>query len=431
MRRPRRDAGRRSGDRHHPRRLRLRGFGYFRLGPGFVTGAADDDPSGIGTYSQVGAAYGFGFVWTAPLSLPLASAVQETAGRLGFATGRGLMALIRERFSRPVLWLAVFLVVTANTFNIGADLGSMADAFRLLLPLPFSLLVIAFASITVALEVAVPYERYASILRILALSILAYVAELFVIHIDWGAVLSGLIPSLTNGTGAIAALVAIFGTTISPYLFVWQAGEEVEERAAGRIDDVDAGHLRAMRIDVIMGMAAGVLVMFAIMVTSASTLGAHGVTQIETAAQAAAALRPLAGRFASTLFAAGIVGTGLLAIPTLAGSAAYALCETVDWKEGLGRRPTEAPRFYGVLAASIVIGVAMNFLGIDPIRALYASAILNGLAAPPLILMMLILSNSTAVGRLRGGRVSDALVALAFLIMGAAAIALLVSSVTT
>jgi NRAMP (natural resistance-associated macrophage protein)-like metal ion transporter len=413
---------------HHPLRPHLRGFGYFRLGPGFVTGAADDDPSGIGTYSQVGARFGFGLVWTAPVSLPLASAVQETAARLGLETGRGLMALIRERFPRPILWLAVFLVVTANTFNIGADLGSMAAAFRLLVPLPFAAVVIVFAAVTVLLEVLVPYERYSSILRLLALSILAYVVELFVIHVDWAAVIAGLIPSFTSGAAAAGALVAVFGTTISPYLFVWQAGEEVEERAARDIGRVSAKQLRAMRIDVITGMTAGVLVMFAIMVVAASTLGAHGVTQIQTAEQAAAALEPLAGRFASALFAAGIVGTGLLAIPTLAGSAAYALCESVDWKEGLDRKLAEAPRFYGVIAASIVVGVAMNFLGIDPIRALYASAILNGLAAPPLILMMLVLSNSAAVGR-RGGRLSHALVALAFLVMGGAAVTFLVLNV--
>jgi NRAMP (natural resistance-associated macrophage protein)-like metal ion transporter len=428
MRRPRRAEGRRTGT-HHPERARLRGFGYFRLGPGFVTGAADDDPSGIGTYSQVGASFGFSLLWTAPVSLPLASAVQETAARLGLATGRGLMALIRERFPRPVLWLAVFLVVGANTFNIGADLGSMAAALQLLVPVPFAVLVIAFAAITVLLEVFVPYDRYSSILRFLALSILAYVAELFVIHVDWGTVAAGLIPSFTNGGSAVEALVAIFGTTISPYLFVWQAGEEVEERAARHIQRVSAKQLRAMRIDVISGMAAGVLVMFAIMVTSASTLGANGVTQIQTAAQAAAALEPLAGRFASTLFTAGIVGTGLLAIPTLAGSAAYALSESVEWKEGLGRTLVEAPRFYGVIVASIVVGVTMNFLGIDPIRALYASAVLNGLAAPPLILMMLVLSNSAAVGRRRGGKLSDTLVALALLAMGAAALAFVIGAI--
>ncbi len=408
---------------HHPDRSRLKGFGYFRrLGPGFVTGAADDDPAGIGTYSQIGASFRFDLVWTAPISLPLASAVQETAARLGLATGRGLMALIKERFPRPVMWFAMALVVSANTFNIGADLGAMAAAFRLLVPVPYTVLVIAIATVVVLLEVFIPYERYSQILRWLALSIFAYVIELFVVDVDWDAVIGGFIPSLQLSGSSVEALVAILGTTISPYLFVWQAGEEVEERKAHRVTRVDAGQLRLMRVDVITGMAAGILVMFAIMVTSASTLGREGVGQIQTAAQAARALEPLAGRFAELLFAAGIVGTGFLAVPTLAGSAAYALSEAAGWKEGLGRKPTEAPGFYGVIAASLVIGVALDLLGADPIRALYISAVLNGLAAPPLIAMMLILSNSAAVGRRKGGRVSDVLVGTALIVMSLSAI---------
>jgi len=418
--------------RHHPHRRRLHGFGYFRrLGPGFVTGAADDDPAGIGTYSQVGSSFRYELLWTAPLSLPLAAAVQETAARLGLATGRGLIELIKERFPRPITWLAVVLVVSANTFNIGADLGSMAAAFRLLLPLPFAMLVAAFAVIIVLLEVFVSYERYALILRWLALSIFAYVLELFVIHIDWSSVVRGFVPSFAIGGNYLEALVAIFGTTISPYLFVWQAGEEVEERKAHRVPRVDGRQLRSMRVDVISGMTAGILVMVAIMVTSASTLGAHDVGRIQTAAQAAHALEPLAGRFASALFAAGIVGTGMLAIPTLAGSAAYALSEAVGWREGLDRRLSEAPKFYGVIGVSMLIGVTMNFVGINAIRALYISAILNGIAAPPLIAMMLILSNSAAVGKRRGGRVSDTLVGIALLIMAGVALAYLVSLLAT
>jgi Mn2+/Fe2+ NRAMP family transporter len=285
---------------------------------------------------------------------------------------------------------------------------------------------VGFAAITVLLEVFVSYERYSLILRWLALSILAYVVELFVIDIDWSRVMSGFVPSFGGDGNEVEAIVAILGTTISPYLFLWQAGEEVEERKAHRIRRVDAAQLRVMRLDVIAGMTAGVLVMFAIMVTAASTLGASGVGQIQTAAQAARALEPLAGRFASALFTAGIVGTGLLAIPTLAGSAAYALAEAVGWKEGLGRRPSEARRFYGVIVASMVVGVAMNFVGVDPIRALYLSAILNGLAAPPLIGMMLILSSSARVGRRKGGRLSDALVGIALIIMAAAGIIFLI-----
>jgi len=420
---------RRPRDRHHSGRGRLRGFGYFRrLGPGFVTGAADDDPAGIGTYSQVGAVFRFDLVWTALVSLPLASAVQETAARLGLTSGRGLMSLIKERFARPVLWLAAALVVGANVFNIGADLGSMAEAFRLLIPLPFAVLVVGFAGAILLLEVFVSYDRYSLILRWLALSIFAYVIELFVVDVNWSQVAAGLIPSFQPTLASVEALVAIFGTTISPYLFVWQAAEEVEERIAGRIQGVDAQQIRAMRVDVLSGMSAGVLVMFAIMVSSGATLGAHGSRDVQTAAEAAKALEPIAGRFASALFAAGIVGTGLLAIPTLAGSAAYALAETFGWREGLGRKLREAPGFYGVLAAAIVVGLALNFVGIDPIRALYVSAILNGLAAPPLILLMLILSRSRET-ELRSGWLSTGLMGIALLVMSASAIVYLIGSV--
>lgn len=422
--------GRRQGpaDDHHPARRGLRGFGYFRrLGPGFVTGAADDDPAGIGTYSQVGAAFRFDLLWTAVISLPLASAVQETAARLGLVSGRGLMSLIKERFARPILWFAAALVVGANVFNIGADLGSMAEAFRLLIPLPFALLVVAMAGVILLLEVFVSYERYSLILRWLALSIFAYVVELLFVNVSWSEVAAGLIPSFQPTLASVEALVAIFGTTISPYLFVWQAGEEVEERKAHHIGRVDARQLRRMRVDVLSGMSAGVLVMFSIMVSAASTLGAHGINDVRTAAQAARALEPIAGRFASLLFAGGIVGTGLLAIPTLAGSAAYALAETFDWREGLGRKPRQAPGFYGVIGGAIVIGLAINFLGIDPIRALYVSAILNGLAAPPLILLMLILANAKA-GRHGSGWLSNALMVAALLVMTASAVAYVVGS---
>jgi NRAMP (natural resistance-associated macrophage protein)-like metal ion transporter len=419
---------RRSSDRHHPARGRLRGFGYFRrLGPGFITGAADDDPAGIGTYSQVGAMFRFDLVWTALISLPLASAVQETAARLGLTSGRGLMSLIKARFARPVLWFAAVLVVGANVFNIGADLGSMAEAFRLLIPVPFAVLVVGMAGTILLLEIFVSYDRYSLILRWLALSIFAYVLELFVVDVDWSQVTAGLIPSFQPTLASIEALVAIFGTTISPYLFVWQAGEEVEEREAGRIGRVDAAQIRAMRVDVVSGMSAGVLVMFAIMVTSATTLGAHGSRDVQTAAEAARALEPIAGRFASALFATGIVGTGMLAIPTLAGSAAYALAETFGWREGLGRKPKEAPGFYGVLGAAIAIGLGLNFVGIDPIRALYVSAILNGLAAPPLILLMLILSRSRTAEP-RSGWLSDGLMLIALLVMSASAAVYLIGS---
>jgi NRAMP (natural resistance-associated macrophage protein)-like metal ion transporter len=418
-------------DRHHPHRRRLRGFGYFRqLGPGFITGAADDDPAGIGTYSQIGAAFRFDLVWTAPICLPLASAVQETAARLGLSTGHGLVTLIKERFPRWVMWTSVVLVAGANVFNIGADLGSMAEAFQLLVPIPFALLVIGMTAVILLLEVFISYDRYSIVLRWLALSILAYVVELLFVNVDWAAVAAGLIPTFHANAAFVAGLVAIFGTTISPYLFLWQAGEEMEEVEEKKVLRVHAAQLRAMRVDVFSGMTAGVVVMFAIMVTSASTLGAEGVTRVETASQAAKALEPIAGGLSSALFALGIVGTGLLAIPTLAGSAAYALSEAFGWREGLGRSLREAPGFYGVIAGSMILGLLLNFLGIDPIRALFLSAILNGLAAPPLILLMLIMSRRATRPEMHGGRLSTALVAIALGVMTVAAVVYLATLVT-
>jgi Mn2+/Fe2+ NRAMP family transporter len=397
----------------------LRGAGYFkRLGPGIVTGAADDDPSGIGTYSQVGAAFGFGLLWTTLATLPLAVAVQEATARLGLVTGRGLAALLRERFSRPVLLGAVALVAVANTFNIGADIGSMAAAAGLLVPLPHTVAAVAFAVLMVGLEITVPYHRYARVLRWLALSLLAYVAVLAVVHVDWAAALAHtVVPRFHPDRASLAALVAVFGTTISPYLFFWQAGEEVEEQA-DRPEPVDRRQLAAMRLDVAAGMGSGIGVMFAIMTTAAVTLGAHGSVRVDTAQQAAQALRPLAGELAGLLFTAGIVGTGLLAVPVLAGSTAYAIAETAGWREGLGRRASQARAFYAVIAASILVGMAMDFVGVSPIRALYLAAILNGVAAPPLLLLILLLARSEAVlGEHRSGLVSQVLVGGAAAVM--------------
>jgi len=394
-----------------------------------VTGASDDDPSGIGTYSQAGAAFGFGLLWTAWITLPLAAAVQETAGRLGLVTGQGLAALIKERFPRWVLFGAVTLVAVANGFNIGADLGSMAASVRLLVPVPQALLLVAMAGLMVGLEILLPYERYAKVLRWLTLSLAAYVAVLFVIDVNWGSVLrQTLIPRISWTRPEIAMLIAILGTTISPYLFFWQASEEVEERHLEKKHAVDREHLSLMRADVLAGMASAVLVMFAIMVASAATLGRHGVTTVQTAQQAAEALRPIAGRLASLLFTLGIVGTGLLAVPVLAGSTAYALSEAFGWREGLGRKFRRARKFYLVMAVAMLVGLALNFGGIDPIRALYFAAILNGVAAPPLILLMLILSNhQPTCGKWTGRRWSNALVGLALVLMTALPIAYLVS----
>jgi Mn2+/Fe2+ NRAMP family transporter len=402
----------------HARRP-LRGPGYFkRLGPGIVTGAADDDPSGIGTYAQVGAAFGLGLLWTTLATLPLAIAVQEATARLGLVTGKGLARLLRERFPRPVVLGAVTLVAVANTFNIGADIGSMAAAAGLLVPVPHTLAAVAFAVVMVVLELAIPYHRYAQVLRWLALSLLAYVGVLAVVHVDWAAVLAHtVVPRLRLDRASLAALLAVFGTTISPYLFFWQAAEEVEEQV-GSDCPADRDRLAAMRGDVAAGMGSGVAVMFAIMTTAALTLGAHGGVQVDTAQQAAQALRPLAGELAGLLFAAGIVGTGLLAVPVLAGSTAYAVAETTGWPEGLGRRVLQARAFYAVITASILVGVAMGFVGVSPIRALFLAAMVNGVAAPPLLVLIVLLARSPAVlGEHRSGLLSQLLVGATAVVM--------------
>ena len=381
---------------HHPRRGSLRGHGYFkRLGPGIVTGAADDDPSGIGTYSQVGAAQGLSLLWMAPFLLPLAVGVQESTARLGLVTGKGLGTLIRERFPRWVLIGAVLLLASANTLNIAADLASMGAALGLLVPLPTAVGVIGFAVAMAVAEVVVPYHSYSRVLRWFALSLVAYVLVLAVVHVDWTNVAARtFLPRFHFDAANMIALTAIAGTTISPYLFFWQASEEVEERNDGPADPVDRPHIIAMRVDVWTGMLSGVVTMFAIMCTAAVTLGAAGPVNIGSAEQAAKALEPLAGSFAKVLFSVGIVGLGLLAVPVLAGSTAYAVAEAFHWHEGLSRRLRDAPGFYSVIVASMAIGLAMVAIGVNPFRALYLAAIFNGVTAPPLILLIVILARN-------------------------------------
>ncbi len=399
--------------RHHHHRYRLHGSGYFRrIGPGLVTGAADDDPSGIGTYSQVGAASGFGLLWTTVFALPLAAAVQEATARLGLVTGRGLASLIKSRFPRWVLFAAVTVVAVANTFNIGADIGSMAAATRLLVPVPHAVLVVLYTAAMALIEVFVPYRTYSRILRWLCLSIASYVIVLFFINVSWTSVLSHtFVPRLHMDRSTIAAVIALFGTTISPYLFFWQGAEEVEEITAdGGVPDPTDEHMAAMRGDVVFGMGSGVLVMFAIMVTAAATIGRNGSVTISSAEEAAQALRPFAGDLAGLLFTLGIVGVGLLAVPVLAGSTAYAVSEAFGWREGLGLKLRQARLFYLVIVASMFGGFAMTAVGINAVRALYLAAILNGIAAPPLIVLIALLSGSRGImGDRVSGRTSRAL----------------------
>lgn len=373
---------------HHPRRLKIRGFGYFsRIGPGIVTGAADDDPSGIGTYSQVGAQFGYRFLWAAPVLLPFAFAIQETCARIALVTGQGLARVIKRQMPSWILFLTVFLVALANTVNIAADLSSMAAVVTMFSPISQLAAVAAIAVVVGAAEILIPYHQYARVLRWLCLSLLSYVAVLVVANVDWREVFIGL-THIDIGWNRfdIAAIIAIAGTTISPYLFFWQAAEEIEE--SGQAPDTSQSHIKAMRGDVLVGMFSGVFVMFAIMTTTAATLNAEGIMEITSPEQAAMALAPIAGDAAGLIFALGILGTGLLAVPVLAGSTAYAVSEAMGWNESLERKPSQAKQFYAVIAVSMAIAVALNFVGINPMRSLVVAALLNGLTAP--ILMFII-----------------------------------------
>ncbi|MFM5905359.1 MAG: NRAMP family divalent metal transporter [Micrococcales bacterium] len=367
---------------HHPNRALVNSKGYFhRLGPGIVTGAADDDPSGIGTYSQAGASAGYGMLWAAPVLLPLAYATQEACARLALVTGKGLAALIKAKLPRWVLVLAVLLVAVANTVNIAADLASMSAALRLIVPIDQTIGVILFALVIAISEIVVPYHRYSRVLRWLCLSLLAYVAVMFVAQVDWSKVVASTItPQIDFKRTTFELLIALAGTTISPYLFFWQAAEEVEENAT-----VDEEHVKAMRGDVFSGMFTGVFIMFAIMVTSAATLNANSIFNINSAEDAAQALRPIAGDLAGLLFLLGILGVGLLSVPVLAGSTAYAVAETFGWRESLELAPRQAKAFYAVIVASMAVALVLNFAGIPPMYFLFLAAVLNGLSAPILM----------------------------------------------
>ncbi len=405
------------------------------LGPGFITGASDDDPSGIATYSQTGAMFGYGQLWTAVFSFPFMTIVQEMCGRIGMVTGKGLSGVIKGHYSRSVLYFAVLLLLTANTINIGADLGAMAASAELIVDIPFIFLLVGMTVLTLLLEILVSYKVYSNYLKFLTFSLFAYIITVFVVKQDWGKVAySTLVPNFTLSQGYLLNVVAILGTTISPYLFFWQAGEEVEEEVAhkklrmmGRgVPLVTNRDIREMRMDTVIGMFFSNLVMFFIIVTTASTLHGAGVTNIETASQAAEALRPLAGDLAFFLFAAGIVGTGLLAVPVLAGSAAYALSEALGWKEGLYRNVSKAYGFYGIIAVATLVGLLINFLHIPPFKMLYYTAVVNGIAAPPLIILILLISNNKKImGKHTNSFESNLLGIVIAVVMGGAAVALL------
>jgi NRAMP (natural resistance-associated macrophage protein)-like metal ion transporter len=370
------------------------------LGPGLITGASDDDPSGIATYSQVGAQYGYGLAWTLVLTYPLMCAIQEIAARIGRVTGAGIAGNLRKFYPAWLLNSIVGLLVIANTINIGADLGAMGAALKLLVGGPQLLYVALFALLSALLEIFVRYSRYVSVLKWLTLSLFAYVATVFVVKVPWAEVGHALVaPSLSFDADYIVAVVAVFGTTISPYLFFWQAAEEVEDeqenpeaRPLKKAPEQAPAELSRIRVDTYLGMALSNLFALFIIITTAATLHAHGVTDIQTSSQAAEALRPIAGNFAFAVFAAGIIGTGLLTLPVLAGSAAYALGEARGWPVGLARRPLQAKAFYGAIAAATIIGAILNFTPIDPIKALFWSAVVNGIVAAPVMAMMMILT---------------------------------------
>jgi NRAMP (natural resistance-associated macrophage protein)-like metal ion transporter len=407
------------------------------MGPGLITGASDDDPSGIATYSQVGAQFGYGLAWTLLFSYPLMCAIQEISARIGRVTGAGIAGNLRKYYPVWLLNGIVGLLILANTINIGADLGAMGAALKLLIGGPQLIYVALFAVATALLEIFVRYSRYVSVLKWLTLSLFAYAATVFVVDVHWGDVGHALIvPSISFKTDYIVAVVAVLGTTISPYLFFWQAGEEVEDeqerpeaKPLKQAPQQAPAELSRIRIDTYLGMALSNLIALFIVITTAATLNAHGITDIQTSSQAAEALRPIAGDFAFAVFAAGIIGTGLLTLPVLAGSAAYALGEARGWPVGLAREPRRAKAFYGTIAVATLVGAIMNFTPIDPIKALFWSAVVNGVAAAPIMAMMMILTmRSDIMGGFMLPRPLQAIGWLATVVMGLTIVAMIVTS---
>jgi len=409
---------------------------WHTLGPGLTTGASDDDPSGIATYSQTGARYGFQLLWLAAFTFPLMAVVQEMCARIGLVTGRGLAGNIRIYFPKKVLHICTILLFSANAFNIGADLGAMAKAMQLLTPrVNFSVLVVGFAFFSLGLQIFTPYVRYAKYLKWLALVLLAYVLSALMARLDWVNILQhAVVPSITFTKDQLLLICAILGTTISPYLFFWQTSQEIEEQVlvgktsiASRKGATKAD-VQHMRVDVWTGMFLSNLVMFFIIAASGAVLYSNGITNIESASQAAEALRPFAGDATYFLFAIGIIGTGLLAIPVLAGSSSYAIAESLGWRHGLNRKLKQAYAFYGVIIISMMVGLGLNFVGLDPIKALIYSAVANGIVAPVvLLLIVLISSNKRIMGEWVNRRSTKLLGWFVTLLMGAAGVAAIVS----
>jgi NRAMP (natural resistance-associated macrophage protein)-like metal ion transporter len=412
------------------------------LGPGLITGAADDDPSGIATYSQTGAQFGYGQLWTVIFMYPLMTAVQEACARVGAVTGKGLAAVVRDYYSKKILYFVVALVVIANTINIGADIGAMAESMKLIIPLPFVFWALIFTLFMLALEVFTSYSSYAKILKWLSLALLAYPITAIIAGQNWPLVLKAAVtPHFQLDFGFFFILTGVLGTTISPYMFFWQASEEVEEEIeekrvgqTGGIPRISKNFIKNLRIDTFFGMFFSNLMTFFIIITTASVLNTNGVTNINTAADAAKALEPLVSTFpnsgliAKSIFAAGVVGIGLLGVPVLAGSAAYALSEAFRWREGLFLKFKKAHGFYGVIIVSTLVGLLINFIGIDPIKALVFAAVFNGVTSVPLIFVIAKISNNEKImGEHKNPLISTALLWLTFVAMGGSAIIMFAS----
>jgi NRAMP (natural resistance-associated macrophage protein)-like metal ion transporter len=407
------------------------------LGPGLTTGAADDDPSGIATYSQTGAQFGYGQLWTALYMLPFMMAIQEACARIGLVTGKGIAAVVKEHYSKPVLYAVVGLVVVANTINIGADIGAMAAAAQLLVPVHFVVLTLIFTTVILLLEIFTNYKVYSKILKWLALTLLAYPITVFIIHQDWPVVLKATVtPHIEFSFAFLFIITGVFGTTITPYMFFWEASQEVEEEHAKGLIRKGKPHIgwpqiHAMRKDNTAGMIISEITTWCILLVGATVLHNSGVKDLKTAADAAKALEPLvhsfahAGYLSKLIFSIGIIGLGMLAVPVLSGSAAYAVAEAFDWKASLNLKFRKARGFYGVIIVATLIGLGINFLGIDPVKALVYTAVLNGVAAVPLLFLIIkIMTNDAIMGEFKSKLLSKALLWFTFIAMGGAAVAM-------
>jgi NRAMP (natural resistance-associated macrophage protein)-like metal ion transporter len=410
------------------------------VGPGLITGAADDDPSGIATYSQTGAQFGYGQLWTVIFMLPLVTAIQEACARIGAVTGKGIATVIRENYSKKVLYIAVFLVLVANTINIGADIGAMAAAAGLIIPLPFVLLALGFTVLILILEIFVSYKNYAKLLKWLALALFSYVLTVFIVKQPWSEILHAtFVPHFEFTFAFLFIITGVLGTTISPYMFFWEASEEVEEEHKKNMihngkPTLTKSFMRSIRLDNAIGMISSQIATWCIIVVSATVLHNNGVTNIATAADAARALEPLvqtfpyAGFLAKALFAVGVIGLGLLAVPVLSASASYAISEAFSWREGLNQKFKRAHGFYGVITVATLIGLMINFIGIDPVRALVITAVINGIIAVPLIFLIAkIATNEKIMGEYKSSKLSSTLVWLTFFLMATAVVAMFIA----